>query len=303
MDTISVGRRAGSNVRWRTYLRLGRVSNLPTVWTNVLAGVFLAGGGLEAGMVVPLLIALSLFYEGGMFLNDAFDREVDARERPERPIPSGLISATEVFGVGYSLVVLALLILLAQSFWWGGLGSWAPVVSGMVLAGVIIYYDVRHKRDPLSPLIMGLCRVLVYITAAFAVADRLTAPVIGGALILLSYLIGLTYVAKQETLSEYRNLWPLAFLFAPFAYGLPIFLGSVAGALIYLGFLAWVCYAISLLIRKGHSDIPRAVISFIAGISLLDALLIAGRGEATAAGLATLGFGMTLFFQRYVRGT
>ncbi len=27
-----------------TLLRLGRVSNLPTVWTNVLAGAVLAGG-------------------------------------------------------------------------------------------------------------------------------------------------------------------------------------------------------------------------------------------------------------------
>ena len=28
---------------------LGRVSNLPTVWTNVLAGVVLAGGEWQAG--------------------------------------------------------------------------------------------------------------------------------------------------------------------------------------------------------------------------------------------------------------
>jgi hypothetical protein len=303
MEAISLGRRANDVVKWRIYLQLGRVSNLPTVWTNVLAGVLLAGGALEPGSFIPLLLAFSLFYEGGMFLNDAFDRKIDARERPERPIPSGLVGAGEVFGVGYGLVALALLILLAQSFWWGGRGSWAPVLSGMVLAGVITYYDLRHKRDPLSPLIMGFCRVLVYVTAALAVADQLPAPVLGGALILLSYLIGLTYVAKQENLTEYRNLWPLAFLFAPFVYGLPTLVGSAAGALIYIGFLAWVCYSISFLVRRGHINIPRAVISFIAGISLLDALLIAGRGMIAAAGLAVLGFILTLFFQRYVRGT
>jgi hypothetical protein len=39
-----------------------------------------------------------------------------------------------------------------------------------------------------------------------------------GSLVLLSYLIGLTYVAKQENLREYKNVWPLAFLFAPFIY-------------------------------------------------------------------------------------
>ena len=39
-----------------------------------------------------LLIASSCLYLSGMVLNDVFDREVDARERPKRPIPSGRIS-------------------------------------------------------------------------------------------------------------------------------------------------------------------------------------------------------------------
>ena len=67
-------------------LRLGRVSNLPTVWTNALAGLVLAGQAGWDPRIPPLLLALSLFYVAGMYLNDAFDREIDARERPERPI-------------------------------------------------------------------------------------------------------------------------------------------------------------------------------------------------------------------------
>ncbi|MFQ5829342.1 MAG: UbiA family prenyltransferase [Candidatus Methylomirabilia bacterium] len=290
-------------MKWRVYLRLGRVSNLPTVWTNVLAGVILAGGALEPARLAVLCLALSLFYFGGMYLNDAFDREIDARERPERPIPSGLVSAGEVFGIGYGLFGIALLVLLAHALLWDGRGSWAAVASGVALAATITYYNARHKQDPLSPLVMGLCRILVYVTAALAVAGRLPAPVIGGAGILLCYLIGLTYVAKQENLSEYRNFWPLAFLGTPFVYGLATLFGGPVGALIYLGFLGWVGYAISLLIRKGRTNIPGAVISFIAGISLLDALLIAGAGDTGAAGLGVLGFALTLFSQRYVRGT
>ena len=67
-------------------LRLGRISNLPTVWTNVLTGAVLAAGVGEAlsGKLPLLLIALSLFYVGGMFLNDAFDAEFDAKNRPEQ---------------------------------------------------------------------------------------------------------------------------------------------------------------------------------------------------------------------------
>ena len=70
-------------------LRLGRVSNLPTVWTNALAGLVLAGGWLDPAPLLLLFLAVSLAYVGGMFLNDAFDAEVDAVRRPERPIPSG----------------------------------------------------------------------------------------------------------------------------------------------------------------------------------------------------------------------
>lgn len=285
------------------YLRLGRVSNLPTVWTNVLAGVVLAGSPLERRSLPVLLVALSLFYVGGMYLNDAFDREIDARERPERPIPAGLVSATTVFAIGYGMLAVGLALLAAQALRAGRADGWPAVVSGLALAGAIVYYDAHHKGNPWSPVLMGLCRALVYATAALAVAGRLAAPVGGGALILLSYLIGLTYVAKQETLTEYRNLWPLLFLGAPFVYGIPTLLSGLAGAVLYLGFLAWVGYAIWLLVRPGRLNIPGAVVSFIAGISLLDALLMTGAGNPVAAAWGLGAFGLTLALQRYVRGT
>ena len=82
-------------------LRLGRISNLPTVWTNVLVGGLLAGGSLSDPRLTLLMAAMSLFYIGGMFLNDAFDREFDAQHRPERPIPSGQVSARQVFSFGF----------------------------------------------------------------------------------------------------------------------------------------------------------------------------------------------------------
>ena len=83
----------------RDALLLGRVSNLPTVWANLLAGTALAGvafGSLGAGLALILLPAYTLFYVGGMYLNDAFDANIDAEERPERPIPSGHASSGEV---------------------------------------------------------------------------------------------------------------------------------------------------------------------------------------------------------------
>ena len=58
------------------------MSNLPTVWTNVLAATVLAGGAWQNTRTAIVLVAMSLFYVGGMYLNDYFDRAIDARERP-----------------------------------------------------------------------------------------------------------------------------------------------------------------------------------------------------------------------------
>ncbi len=297
-----MGHAAAVSGGWFVYLRLGRVSNLPTVWTNVAAGAVLSGMPLYPGTMVALLVALSLFYVGGMYLNDAFDRHVDARERPERPIPAGLVSARTVFILGFGMLAVAVVILAVAA--WGGrwAGAGRAVASGVALAAAIIYYDVVHKRDPLSPLIMGLCRLLIYITAALVVSGRIATPVLAGAAALLSYLIGLTYVAKQENLARFRNAWPLLFLAVPFIYAMPIVMDNVVGALLYLGFLGWVGYSLSFL-RARRMNIPGAVVRLLAGISLLDALLIAGANEPLLATAAIGGFILTRILQGYVAGT
>lgn len=286
----------------RVYIRLGRISNLPTVWSNVLAGVTLADGAIRGASVLTLMLAMSLFYVGGMYLNDAFDRHIDARERPERPIPSGLISARRVFGLGYGMCAAGVVILVLDAVRAPGAAAGAAT-SAVGLVATITYYDMHHKQNPLSPFVMGICRMLVYVAAAVTTTGRLPRPVIGGALVLFCYLIGLTYVAKQETLSRYRNVWPLAFLFVPLIYSAPALPAGVTVTLLWIALLGWIGYAIWFLIRPGRHDIPAAVISFIAGISLLDALLIAGHGRPATAWVAAAGWPLTLFFQRYVRGT
>ncbi len=284
--------------RARLYLGLGRVSNLPTVWTNVVAGVVLAGGRPSTFAWLALLKAAALFYLGGMFLNDAFDREIDARERPERPIPSGLIGAGEVFAVGFGLLAAGWLAVVVVA----GAGS-AASLAALALGGAIVLYDAWHKGNPLSPVLMGLCRVLVYVTTALAVAPPLRAPVVWGGAVLLAYLVGLTYVAKQENLAEVRNLWPLGFLAAPFVYGLPALDAGGVGTLTWLALGVAVGRAIQLLRSKEPRRIPRAVVTLIAGISLVDAVLLARAGTPGAALLAMAAFPVTLGLQRYVSGT
>lgn len=286
------------------YLRLGRVSNLPTVWSNVLAGTVLAGGAAP-GQVLLLAAACSLLYAGGMYLNDAFDRELDARERPERPIPSGRVSAARVFTLGFALLAAGVLAVAAASFGWEGAGGWPGVASAAVLAAVITGYDAWHKANPVAPAVMGLCRALVYITAALAVSGRAGAVVWGGAGVLLLYVAGLSYLARQENFAQVKNAWPLIALAAPFLYMLPAFPGNPMFVFLYLGFLGWVVYIVALLKRREPLKIRRAVVGLIAGISLLDALLllIAGTGASGLAMLAALGFVLTLLLQRWAPGT
>lgn len=288
---------------WQVTLRLGRVSNLPTVWTNTATGIVLAGGAIGGPETLPLLVALSLFYVGGMYLNDAFDARIDALERPERPIPSGLISGRAVFAAGFAMLALGLGLLFWTGFaLTGGTGVW-PGLGGLALGGAIVLYDRYHKDNPLSPFLMGLCRVLVYLAAGLAFAVPPPAPLWLAALLLLCYLIGLTYVAKQETLDEVRNLWPLLFLAAPMLYALVSATGSITSGTLFIIFTAWIGVALWFLRRRQAGDVPRAVISLIAGIALLDAVLIAAAGATAVAWLAVGGFALTLALQRWVPGT
>jgi len=293
-------------VKLNTALRLGRISNLPTVWSNVLVGVLLAGGMLADARLPLLMLALSLFYVGGMFLNDAFDREFDAAHRPERPIPSGQVTAQQVFGIGFGLLAAGLAGVASVEFASRGADgqpAWRAMAAGTVLAGLIVLYNAHHKGNPLSPLIMGLCRVFVVFTAAFSVAVELPVAVVLAALALLCHLIGLTYIAKQEHLDRIGSLWPLGFLAVPVLYGLWLAVAAPAAwvpLLLYVGVLG---FALNLLRRRARGDVPRAVVTLIAGMSVLDGVVLAGAGHVLAAVLAVAAFGLTVLMQKWVSGT
>lgn len=285
-------------------LRLGRVSNLPTVWTNVAAGMALSGALLSPPLFLALALAFSLFYLAGMYLNDAFDREIDARERPERPIPAGLVSARTVFATGFGLLAAGWLLLVAIGYLPGEGTGWRGPLAGALLAAAILLYDAWHKGNPLSPLLMGLCRLLVYLGAGAAAAAALPAGLLIAAGVALAYLIGLTYAAKQENLQQIGKLWPLGFLALPVIYALwTAATGGPAGILAAFAFIAWQGYALSFLLRPERRDVPRAVVSLIAGLCLLDALFVIAAGQPALALFAAAAFLLTLALQRRIAGT
>lgn len=290
-------------MKLRSALRLGRVSNLPTVWTNTLAGAVLAGAAGFGAEFAVMLAAFSLFYTGGMFLNDAYDALYDAAQRPERPIPSGEVSRGEVYGWGFGMMAAGIALLATAGLGMGARTGGLPAIAGVLLAATITYYNWHHKGNVFSPVVMGFCRVLVYVAAGLCITRALPDALWIGAALMLCYLIGLTYIAKQENLGKVENLWPLAFLAAPVAWGGWLALAQPVVGPFWLLFTGWMVVALWFLRRRAKGDIPRAVVSLIAGISLLDALLIAATGSLALAVLALAGFGVTLFFQRYISGT
>lgn len=176
--------------RWRAYLLLARVSNLPTVWTNVLAGTVVSGAAVEWPRLAAVSLAVSLLYTAGMFLNDVCDHRFDAEFRPDRPIPAGDVTRREALVTGVLLMLLGGVALGWCAGQTGAIG-WASL-----LAASIVYYDYRHKRDRFGPLAMGVCRGLVYCVAAAASA-QVTGLVLCAAAIMAAYVTGLTVVAKR----------------------------------------------------------------------------------------------------------
>jgi hypothetical protein len=194
--------------RFRACLELVRLPNVFTALADVTMGFLFthAAFGPRDGWALGLLLAASgCLYASGVALNDVFDREVDARERPERPIPSGRVSVAAAKRLGWGLLVIG----AAMACSVGVLATvWRPAVAGLLLAGCIVLYDGLLKPTPLGPIAMGACRMLNVLLGMsvqpipWAAEHWLVAAAIG------TYIVGVTLLARNET--QQGNRWQLA---------------------------------------------------------------------------------------------
>lgn len=268
----------------RALLATARVANVPSVISNVWAGIAIAsivrrwerGGDPVWPDAIALMLAGVCLYICGNFLNDWHDREWDAQNRPERGLPSGLFAPGTYLLVA---VIFALCGLLLSS-----LVSWnCAAVAALILISIAIY-TLWHKKAVWPVIPMGLCRALLPIMGFVGFANLvgirsmaefgLPGPsmiVSFHALALLIYISGLSLGARYES-SPRPGRAPLVLSkVALVASGLVAmvlwaYLSKKAGLIAFLPFAAWMILCLT---RYRH-PLPMHVSALLAGIPLID---------------------------------
>lgn len=202
------------------YLRLMRLANIVTAISDVLAGVAIGGslisitfgrvaqGPLSLGklmlqqdstetvkIILLLILATSGLYGGGVVLNDVFDAKLDKIERPERPIPSGLISkrSAAVFGI-----ILLLIGIIAAAFTnTANLLSQTTLIATAIAIGAVVYDKWSKHNSFFGPLNMGICRGLNLLMGMSVVAYA-TQFFWYIALVPVIYIAAITMISRGE---------------------------------------------------------------------------------------------------------
>jgi len=186
----------------RAFLELIRPGNTATALADVLAG-FAVAGLIDPGALPFLLVATACLYAGGITLNDVFDRHLDARERPERAIPSGRVRASRAGAIGASLVTAGIVAA-------GMVSREAGSVAVAIAVSVLLYDAWGKHRMFVGPVNMGLCRGLNLLLGMTA-APGVVAEHWPLALISLTYIAAVTALSRGEVSGGKRPVAVVSF--------------------------------------------------------------------------------------------
>jgi 4-hydroxybenzoate polyprenyltransferase len=273
-----------SKRRLRPYLALLRPANTVTAVADVAAGAAVAGA-LLTPQAAAVAIASAAIYAGGVALNDVCDAELDAAERPERPIPSGAADRDAARALACGLLAFGVLVA-----WGVGVASG---LAAMAIASLVVAYDARAKSHPLfGPLAMGGCRALNLLLGVSL------APLALGtwallALLPLAYVGAITLVSRGEVRAQGerpgRLAWALVAAVVASLFGLGLLgeQGPLAWAFVGL-FALRVLPPFAAAARRPHPLVcRRAVRAGVLSVIPLNAAIAASVAGAPA-GLAVL---------------
>ncbi len=276
--------------RLKEYLLLIRLPNVFTTPSNILAGYFAAVTVAEADIVhlIALMVSSGLLYVGGIVLNDYFDVEIDKRERPSRPLPSGNISKRHALAIAMVALLIANTIALVV------VGPISLAVS-LVLTFTIIAYDYRLKHGIFGPFAMGGARFLNVILGASPVLlyiNNHSYAIVGAAAAsLFLYIVVITILSKKEAGNERPNS-TIAFLIVFGVISAIAALGLVLQ--LQLAFLLnlSIFAAVTIVTFKQHlwkelPSVQKAVRNMVISIIIIDSVFVTGTA-GLPYGLATL---------------
>jgi 4-hydroxybenzoate polyprenyltransferase len=275
--------------RLKEYLLLIRLPNVFTTPSNILAGYFAAVTVAEANIaqLIALMVSSGLLYVGGIVLNDYFDIEIDKRERPTRPLPSGNISKRHALAIAIVALLIANTIALV-------VGPISLVVS-LALTFAIIAYDHRLKHGILGPFAMGGARFLNVILGASPVllyiSNHSYAIVGAAAASLFLYIVVITILSKKEAGNERPNSTMASFMIfgvisAIAALGLVLQL-QLAFLLNLSIFAVVMIVTIKQHLAKELPSVQKAVRNMVISIIIIDSVFVTGT-VGLPYGLATL---------------
>lgn len=279
------------------HLNLARASNLPTVASNVLCACLLSGQ-FSLSICVGAIIAACLLYTGGMYLNDWSDANYDRQHRPERPIPAQQISrkAVGLWTIAYLALAAGISCLMnpAGLLWLG------------LLLAAIVAYDLHHKNNAYSPLLMAACRALLYPWTASLHSASLSAVILIAALGAFSYTLALTWIARAPSLFKQRPIPMSALIALPAILWLAYTKGhlSIGIAAVLLGFALWCAYSLSGLYRS-PMDVGFTIQNLIAGLCAVDLMAISFYDFLSLTSALCFGALLisTVLFQQKIIGT
>ncbi len=220
-------------------------------------GFIVATGTLQADLLFPIAI-VALITAAGNVVNDCCDAEIDAINRPDRPIPAGAIGVTEAAGFSAILFLAGIALALFTN----------PLCIGIAVLNslLLVLYAAYLKKSPLVGNI-----AVSYLSASIFLFGGALAGIRG--LFLTLPVAGITFLAMvaRELLKAAEDVEGDR---VGGAVTVPMLIGIQRTAVLALGILA-VAVTISLLpVIRGWGPL------YLGAIGLMDGILLVAAWRA-----------------------
>jgi 4-hydroxybenzoate polyprenyltransferase len=197
---------------FRQYIILVRLPNVFTAASNILPGYFTVITAAASSFpninilyLAGLMTSSSLLYLAGIVFNDYFDIEIDKKERPSRPLPSGKITKRKALTIAISSIIAANVLTLLINL--------TSLLVAVTLTTIIIAYDYRLKHNTITgPITMGFARFVNIILGASPALPTLLLSTASSKMLLFIatsmflYVVAIGILSKKEVSGKATKL-------------------------------------------------------------------------------------------------